>query len=147
MIVLGRRRVGKTALINEFCKDKPVIFFSTLNSTARENLEALLKAIFAFKSPNATSSLVFPDYFAALDGLTALAKQERFVLVIDEYPRLAKAYPAISSMLQHRIDHEWCQALRSGHFSNFFPSDFPSIPCMRISVETASSIQGLTNGS
>ena len=29
----------KTALINEFCKDKPTIFFSALNTTGKENLE------------------------------------------------------------------------------------------------------------
>ncbi len=30
VVIYGRRRVGKTALINEFCKDKPTIFFSAL---------------------------------------------------------------------------------------------------------------------
>ena len=34
IIIYGRRRVGKTALINEFCKDKPTIFFSALNTTS-----------------------------------------------------------------------------------------------------------------
>ncbi len=33
IVIYGRRRVGKTALINEFCKDKPTIFFSALNTT------------------------------------------------------------------------------------------------------------------
>lgn len=27
LIIYGRRRVGKTALINKFCADKPTIFF------------------------------------------------------------------------------------------------------------------------
>ena len=39
IIIYGRRRVGKTALINEFCKDKPTIFFSSLNTTEKENLD------------------------------------------------------------------------------------------------------------
>lgn len=30
IVIYGRRRVGKTALINEFCKDKPTIFFSCI---------------------------------------------------------------------------------------------------------------------
>jgi AAA+ ATPase superfamily predicted ATPase len=34
IVIYGRRRVGKTALINEFCKDKPVIYFSALRATA-----------------------------------------------------------------------------------------------------------------
>ena len=45
IVIYGRRRVGKTALINEFCKDKPTIFFSALNTTGKENLEALSKSI------------------------------------------------------------------------------------------------------
>ena len=27
IVIYGRRRVGKTALINEFCKGKPAIYF------------------------------------------------------------------------------------------------------------------------
>ena len=44
VVVYGRRRVVKTALLGEFCKEKPTIFFSALNATAQENLEALSKA-------------------------------------------------------------------------------------------------------
>lgn len=51
IIVYGRRRVGKTALINEFCKGKPAIFFSALNASAQENLEALSKAIYETAYP------------------------------------------------------------------------------------------------
>ena len=107
VVIYGRRRVGKTALINEFCKDKPTIFFSALNTTGKENLEALSKAIMSFERPNAESSPEFTTYDAALDELTALSKEQRIVFVIDEYPYLAKAKPAISAMLQHIIDHKW----------------------------------------
>ena len=51
IVIYGRRRVGKTALINEFCKDKPTIFFSALNTTGKENLEALSKSIMSFERP------------------------------------------------------------------------------------------------
>ena len=43
IIIYGRRRVGKTALINEFCKDKPTVYFSALKATANKNLSALSK--------------------------------------------------------------------------------------------------------
>lgn len=107
VVIYGRRRVGKTALINEFCKDKPTIFFSALNTTGQENLESLSKAIMSFERPDALSAPVFKDYDAALDEITALSADKRIIFVIDEYPYLAKAKPAISAMLQHLIDHKW----------------------------------------
>lgn len=37
--IYGRRRVGKTALINENCKDKPTIFFdSEYNCTGKSGV-------------------------------------------------------------------------------------------------------------
>ena len=110
IVIYGRRRVGKTALINEFCKDKPTIFFSALNTTGKENLEALSKSIMSFERPDMESAPEFRSYDAALDELTALSKEKRIVFVIDEYPYLAKAKPAISAMLQHIIDHKWTES-------------------------------------
>ena len=107
IIIYGRRRVGKTALINEFCKDKPTIFFSALNTTGRENLEALSKAIWNYERSGMENTPVFSDYDAAFAELTALTQEKRIVVVIDEYPYLAKAMPAVSAMLQHLIDHKW----------------------------------------
>lgn len=36
-VIYGRRRVGKTALINEFIKDKKAIYFMGVESNARQN--------------------------------------------------------------------------------------------------------------
>ena len=107
LIVYGRRRVGKTALINEFCKDKPTVFFSALNASDKENLEALSKAIYEKDHPGIDSAPVFQSFQAALDQITRMAEKERLVFVIDEYPYLAKANKSISSRLQHIIDHTW----------------------------------------
>ena len=110
IVIYGRRRVGKTALINEFCKDKPTIFFSALNTTGKENLEALSRSIMSFERPDSESVPEFSSYDAALNELTSLSKEKRIVFVIDEYPYLAKAKPAISAMLQHIIDHRWAES-------------------------------------
>ena len=59
-VLYGRRRVGKTTLINEFCKDKPTIFLSALNTSSQENLEALSKAIYEKNYPGRNSYLYPP---------------------------------------------------------------------------------------
>ena len=107
IIMYGRRRVGKTALISTFCKDKPVIFFSAVNTTAAENLKALSAAIMDYERPGEESLFELQSYDAALKEITRFAADKRLIFVIDEYPYLAKAYPAISAMLQHIIDHNW----------------------------------------
>ena len=40
-VIYGRRRVGKTTLINEFCKDRKAVCFVAVQSTAKENIEIL----------------------------------------------------------------------------------------------------------
>ena len=109
VIIYGRRRVGKTALINEFCKDKPTIFFSALNATAQENLESLSKSIYEFKNSDETSEQapIYKNFDSALSEITKLSSDQSLIFVIDEYPYLAKADKSISSRLQHIIDHTW----------------------------------------
>ena len=107
VVVYGRRRVGKTALINEFCKGKPTVFFSALSASSKENLEALSKAIYEKENPGAETAPVYPTFDAAFNEITRMAEEERLVFVIDEYPYLAKANKSISSRLQHIIDHTW----------------------------------------
>lgn len=107
VIIYGRRRVGKTALINEFCKDKLTVYFSALNASSQENLEALSKAIYLCENPDETNAPVYQSYEDALKAITVMSKDRRLVFVIDEYPYLAKAEKSISSRLQHIIDHVW----------------------------------------
>ena len=107
VVIYGRRRVGKTALINEFCKGKPTVYFSALSASSQENLEALSKAVFTYKNPESTAAPTYRNYDEALDEISAMSNDQRLVFVIDEYPYLAKAEKSFSSRLQHIIDHQW----------------------------------------
>lgn len=106
VVIYGRRRVGKTALIREFCREKRTLFFTGLETTAKENLQNLSQSIYEAQGGTGTAP-VYADFSAALTAITALAQKEKLVLVIDEYPYLAKAYPGISSLLQVIMDHTW----------------------------------------
>ena len=107
VVIYGRRRVGKTSLIKEFCKEKPAIYFSAIRGTAGDNLEELSKAIHAYKSPESSHAPVYSSFSAAFEEITSLGREERLIFVIDEYPYLAAADETVSSRLQHIIDHVW----------------------------------------
>jgi len=104
VIMYGRRRVGKTALISEFIKSKEAIYFTGQETNAKDNLESLSHSIFMISSDFAASAPVFSGYKEALDAVFDLAKTRRVILAIDEYPYLAQSYRGISSLLQIFID-------------------------------------------
>ncbi|MDO4833713.1 MAG: ATP-binding protein [Bacillota bacterium] len=107
MIIYGRRRVGKTALINEFCKDKDVIYYPALKETTQGNLEVLSAAIQEYKDPKAAGNIVYGSFQDAFQEIGRLSEEKRIVFVIDEFPYLAKADQSIASRLQHLIDLSW----------------------------------------
>ena len=104
VIIWGRRRVGKTTLINEFCKDKTAIYFTGIESTAKDNLENFSKSIAAING-SSDNAPVFKDFRSALININDLAQKQKIVLIIDEYPYLARSYKSISSVLQELIDN------------------------------------------
>ena len=48
-VIYGRRRVGKTALINEFIKDKKAIYFMGVESNEKQNLENFSRNILEYR--------------------------------------------------------------------------------------------------
>ena len=99
-VIYGRRRIGKTSLIQEFIKDKKALFFTGLETTQKQNLINLSQVILQ----SSLDDITFNSFQAALENVFEKAKKERIIFVIDEYPYLANTYPAISSILQLLID-------------------------------------------
>lgn len=102
-VIYGRRRVGKTALINEFTKDKDTIFFTGIETTAKENLDNFSGCIMEYNTGIAADS-TFSSFRSAFEYVFELAKARRIVLVIDEYPYIARASKSLASTLQLLID-------------------------------------------
>jgi len=99
--IYGRRRVGKTQLIEEFIRNKRAIFFTAVNKgTYKMNIELLSKAIFE----GIDSAPVFNDFQDALNSIFQLAQKEKLIFVIDEFPYFAQSDESIISILQQFID-------------------------------------------
>lgn len=102
-VLYGRRRVGKTTLLNEFCKGKDAIFYSAEQSNNKLNLDKFSRLVFDFYNENHIEP--FSSWKNALSYIDEKQKEKRLVLVIDEFPYLVRKNKALLSELQHLIDH------------------------------------------
>lgn len=103
-VLYGRRRVGKTTLLNEFCKDKDTIFYSAEQSNNKLNLEKFSEHVFNFYGEENLEP--FSSWSNALSYIDEKQKDKRLILVIDEFPYLVKKNRALLSEFQHLIDHK-----------------------------------------
>ena len=106
MVMLGRRRIGKTALIDEFAKNKRVLFFTARQQTSANNLRDFCTVLYQFIGmPDVTPPMASWD--AALKMLVDYAKKhtERFLFVFDEFPCAAISERSLPSVMQIAIDH------------------------------------------
>ena len=102
-VIYGRRRVGKTALINKFIDDKNAIYFMVVESNAKQNLENLSKSIMEYVSGTEIDS-IFSSFQSALEYVFKLSEKERIILAIDEYPYVARSSKSLASTFQLLID-------------------------------------------
>ncbi|MGL5085931.1 MAG: ATP-binding protein [Clostridium sp.] len=100
VVIYGRRRIGKTALIKKFIDNKPSIYFLATEESEKENANNF-KNIMSEKinNPllNSDVSFGFKDLFNILK--TSLPK-EKMVVVIDEFQYLGKVNSAFPSVFQ-----------------------------------------------
>ena len=104
VVLYGRRRVGKTALINHFIDGKQAIYFMGVESNAKQNLENFSGSILELVSGIQGAETSFTSFQAALDTVFRLSLHERIVLAIDEYPYVARVSQSLASTLQMLID-------------------------------------------
>lgn len=103
VVLYGRRRVGKTALINAFIDKKKNIYFMGVESNAKQNLENFSNSIFEYQT-GIQADTSFASFQAALEFVFRLAEKERIILALDEYPYVARASKSLASTLQMLID-------------------------------------------
>lgn len=103
VVMYGRRRVGKTTLLNEFCRNKPAIFYSAVQSNDKLNLEKFSEQVFGFYGETALEP--FSTWENALTYINDRQADRQMVLVFDEFPYLVRKNKALLSSFQHLIDH------------------------------------------
>lgn len=107
VVLYGRRRVGKTETLREFCKGKPHIFYSCTQSTDKVQLAKFSQQIFKENIPAKQYISQFPDWESAFRSVLELPYgEDKKLLILDEFPYMCKGNASIPSILQNLWDSE-----------------------------------------
>jgi AAA+ ATPase superfamily predicted ATPase len=107
-LVWGRRRVGKTALIEHFASSLPrVVFHTGVGDPMPGELARLSEAVAGAEVGGLRNVISNPyrDWRDALDHLAELAAEEPLLLVLDELPELLAGSPSLPGVLRAFFDH------------------------------------------
>jgi uncharacterized protein len=105
-LVWGRRRVGKTVLLQRFAEGRRCVFHTGGNRTGSGELAEFSRQV-ATALPEAMRDLGARPYHTwdeALDHLGRYAADERLLLIIDEFPEVEAAVPDIAGILRAFLD-------------------------------------------
>lgn len=107
IVLYGRRRVGKTETLREFCKDKPHVFFSCTQTTDLVQLRNFSSRMFKENIPAKNYISGFADWEKAFRAVLDLPYgNQKKLLVIDEFPYMCRGNKSIPSILQNLWDAE-----------------------------------------
>jgi len=105
IVLYGRRRVGKTETLKEFCKGKPHVFYSCTQSTDKVQLAKFSKQLLKEDIPAKKYISEFADWESAFRSILDLPySDKKKLIVIDEFPYMCKGNKSIPSILQYLWD-------------------------------------------
>ncbi|MEM1126783.1 MAG: ATP-binding protein [Bacteroidota bacterium] len=111
--VVGRRRIGKSYVLARFAQAVGGLYYQATRRTEAEQLRSMSLAVGAhFGDAALQEGAGFPDWtalFRYVGAATASPEASPLLLVLDEFPYLAEAAPALPSVLQEAWDHVWPQ--------------------------------------
>lgn len=105
IVLWGKRRVGKTELVKQFIKNKPHVYFLSESTNETEQLRRFSSSIGQFFDEPLLKTRGFGGWEESFKYIKD--KNQRFVLVIDEFPYLIQSNPAIPSLFQKAWDEYW----------------------------------------
>lgn len=103
LVIYGRRRIGKTEILKKFASDKKHIFYSAIETVDKNQLELFSKEILKGSDFEKFIS-TFKSWEEAFEFLANQSKDQRVLIVIDEFPYMVNGNPSIPSILQNIWD-------------------------------------------
>jgi len=103
-VLYGRRRVGKTALLTQFCQNKRSIFFVADMNTEQSLRAGFSRAINQGIFGSQAAGAIYNSWEDIFLLLAEHSRTSRLIVVLDEFTYLVSAYPPLASILQRLWD-------------------------------------------
>ena len=107
VVIHGRRRVGKSRLLTRFAERRPIAYYvaaQQLRADQLRDIGQVTGTIAAGPNRATHARLAIADWDELFATLTAASERRRVGLVIDEFPYLVDADPALPSLIQRWWD-------------------------------------------
>ena len=98
-VIYGRRRVGKTALIGEYIKNKPAVYFYVTERNLKKQLMQVTRQFSEYIGKDYLKNVEFSDFEQLFQFLSEHMGDRKLVFVFDEYQNLVKLDQSFSSMM------------------------------------------------
>lgn len=110
LILYGRRRIGKTALVTYWGEtiDTPCLYWMATQTSAVNQLRNFSQALLHFLNPNVpvNPTFTYSSWEAAFSEAARAAEKERFILVLDEITYVIQSDSEVPSLIQKAWDHQ-----------------------------------------
>ena len=103
VVVYGNHKSGKTSVLSEFSENKRGILFSAEHLNSFMNLRLFEKAVSEFSGEEED----FPTWKVAFKRIADFAKDERFLLAIDDFADLVFEDRTILKDFRNAFENEW----------------------------------------
>ena len=104
IVVWGRRRVGKTRLLLEFSRNKKTLYLYVFHASESAILNFFTREVGKQLGVRFPPGYVFPDWNAFYQYLYECARDEKIVVILDEFQRLSDISPEAIELLQYWWD-------------------------------------------
>lgn len=104
VVVYGRRRVGKTALLTQFIEQKPAIYFLATEESEAMNRQAFQQLAAAYLKDGLLQEAAVARWEPIFERLVSAVRGERLVIVLDEFQYIGRNSPAFLSVFQRIWD-------------------------------------------
>jgi AAA+ ATPase superfamily predicted ATPase len=98
-VLWGRRRVGKTELLNRFAADKRALYFEATDATEAVQLNNVAEQLSLVSGNTLFADTGFPNWATALEAVSQFVGDEPTVVVLDEFQYLAARQRELATLL------------------------------------------------